>query len=92
MVRIIGNGLPDGRDYDIYDFPFVEADGSNLILEMGIDITERKRAEKQIRDVSLYSRSLIEASLDPLVTISVKVRSPMLMKLRNLPLAAPEKN
>ena len=63
---------PDGRDYDIYDFPFVEADGSTLILEMGIDITERKRVEKQIRDVSLYSRSLIEASLDPLVTISVE--------------------
>ena len=61
---------PDGRDYDIYDFPFVEADGSILILEMGIDITERKRAEKQIQAVSLYSRSLIEASLDPLVTIS----------------------
>ncbi len=63
---------PDGRDYDIYDFPFVEADGSTLILEMGIDITERKRAEKQVRDVSFYSRSLIEASLDPLVTISAE--------------------
>ena len=63
---------PDGRDYDVYDFPFVETDGSTLILEMGIDITERKRAEKQIRDVSLYSRSLIEASLDPLLTISTE--------------------
>ena len=61
---------PDGRDYDIYDFQFIEADGSNLILEMGIDITERKRAEKQIRDASMYSRSLLEASLDPLVTIN----------------------
>lgn len=36
---------PNGRDYDIYDFPFFEADGSMLILEMGIDITERKKAE-----------------------------------------------
>ena len=36
---------PDRRDYDIYDYPFVEADGSTLILEMGIDITERKKAE-----------------------------------------------
>ena len=63
---------PDGRDYDIYDFPFVESDGSTLILEMGIDITERKQAEKQLRDASLYARSLIEASLDPLVTISVE--------------------
>ncbi len=36
------------------------------------DITERKRAEEELRAVSLYSRSLIEASLDPLVTISVE--------------------
>jgi PAS domain S-box-containing protein len=63
---------PDNRDYDIYDFPFAEEDGSTLILEMGIDITERKRAEKRVRDAALYSRSLIEASLDPLVTINAK--------------------
>ncbi|MFB3889674.1 MAG: PAS domain S-box protein [Candidatus Bathyarchaeia archaeon] len=61
---------PDDRNYDIYDFPFMEADGSKLILEMGIDITERKLAEEKLRSVSMYSRSLLEASLDPLVTIS----------------------
>jgi PAS domain S-box-containing protein len=38
---------PNGHDYDIYDYPFKEADGSTLILEMGIDITERKKAEVQ---------------------------------------------
>ena len=36
----------------------------------GTDITERKRAEEELRKASLYARSLIEASLDPLVTIS----------------------
>ncbi|MGB7621951.1 MAG: PAS domain S-box protein [Terriglobia bacterium] len=34
------------------------------------DATERKRAEEQLRSTSLYARSLLEASLDPLVTIS----------------------
>jgi PAS domain S-box-containing protein len=34
------------------------------------DITERKSAEEQARTTSQYARSLIEASLDPLVTIS----------------------
>jgi PAS domain S-box-containing protein len=34
------------------------------------DITERKRAEEQAGSASQYARSLIEASLDPLVTIS----------------------
>jgi len=37
---------------------------------MGIDITERKQAEKALKMASLYNRSLIEAALDPLVTIS----------------------
>ncbi|MBI2893500.1 MAG: PAS domain S-box protein, partial [Deltaproteobacteria bacterium] len=34
------------------------------------DITERKRVDEQARATSQYARSLIEASLDPLVTIS----------------------
>ncbi|HYA22697.1 MAG TPA: PAS domain S-box protein [Terriglobales bacterium] len=34
------------------------------------DITERVKAEEEVRRASLYMRSLIEASLDPLVTIS----------------------
>jgi PAS domain S-box-containing protein len=33
------------------------------------DITERKRNEKEIKIASNYNRSLIEASIDPLVTI-----------------------
>src|SRR5512139_3821534 len=36
------------------------------------DITERKRAEEERLSALLYARSLIEASLDPLVTISVE--------------------
>ena len=34
-----------------------------------IDITARKKAEESLRLLNLYNRSLIEASLDPLVTI-----------------------
>ncbi len=34
------------------------------------DITERKKAEEAIRQAGAYNRSLIEASLDPLVTIN----------------------
>jgi len=40
---------PDGRNYDIFDFLFNETDGSHLIMEMGIDITEQKQAEEALR-------------------------------------------
>ena len=62
---------PNGRDYDIYDFPFTDSDGEFKILEMGIDITQRKKAEEAIEKANTYNRSLIEASLDPLVTINL---------------------
>ena len=43
---------PDGRNYDIYDFPFPDTDGSPLIMEMGIDVTERKRADAALKEVN----------------------------------------
>jgi PAS domain S-box-containing protein len=59
----------DGRVIDTYDFPFTDVDGSPMILKMGIDIIKRKKAEEDLRLLNIYNRSLIEASLDPLVTI-----------------------
>ena len=41
--------LPDGRTFDINNFPFAAADGSPLILEMDIDITQRKNVEEELR-------------------------------------------
>ena len=62
------NGM-DGRVIDTYDFPFIDVDGSPMILKMGIDITEPRKAVEALRFSNIYNRSLIEASLDPLVTI-----------------------
>ncbi len=42
------------------------------ILETTRDITDRQQAEEKLRAASLYARSLIEASLDPLVTINAE--------------------
>jgi two-component system sensor histidine kinase UhpB len=49
---------PDGRDYDIHDFPFTDADGSQLVMEMGIDITERNQVEKSLKLSEQQLRSL----------------------------------
>jgi PAS domain S-box-containing protein len=63
---------PNGHNYDIYDYPFTDTDGSPLIMEIGVDVTAHKKTQAALRSTSLYARSLIEASLDPLVTISTE--------------------
>ncbi|MDD5454856.1 MAG: PAS domain S-box protein [Candidatus Ratteibacteria bacterium] len=63
---------PDSRNYDIFDYLFTDADGSPLIMEMGIDITEQKRAQNALKSANAYHRNLIEVSIDPLVTIDAK--------------------
>ncbi len=46
-----------------------DAGAPPLVLALVDDITERKRAEEALHQANAYNRSLIEASLDPLVTI-----------------------
>ena len=50
--------------------PVFDASGQlQQVVHVARDITDRKRAEKALRLSNAYNRSLIEASLDPLVTI-----------------------
>ncbi|MFB3893918.1 MAG: ATP-binding protein [Phycisphaerae bacterium] len=51
--------------------PILDAGGEVEFLVFSLqDVTERVKAAEEVRQASLYARSLIEASLDPLVTIS----------------------
>jgi PAS domain S-box-containing protein len=51
----------------------MDNDGKLLYLQADHrDITRRKKLEKEMYSASLYARSLIEASLDPLVTINAE--------------------
>jgi PAS domain S-box-containing protein len=51
---------PDGHDYDIHDFPFTDVDGSRLIMEVGLDITERKQAEAELRQHREHLQELVK--------------------------------
>lgn len=60
----------ENRVYTVHDYPFTDVDGSPLILETGLDITETRKAQEKLLETSNYNRSLIEANLDFLVTIN----------------------
>jgi PAS domain S-box-containing protein len=61
---------PDGSIIEAYDFPFTDVDGSPMILEMDIDITERKRAEKALQESEARFRALATASSELLYRMS----------------------
>ncbi|MEJ2672556.1 MAG: GAF domain-containing protein [Deltaproteobacteria bacterium] len=53
---------PDGNIYQIHDYPFIDVDGSPLVLEMGVDITARKQAENQALSLGRMYRMLSKAN------------------------------
>ncbi len=65
---------PDGRDYDIYDYPFVDSDGSTMILEMGIDITEQKKAQSALRELNETLEERVIERTTQLNTVNEKLR------------------
>lgn len=60
----------DGKIYQIYDYPFYDFDGEMMVLEMGIDITDRKRIEKLLRDSKEKYQKLVDGSPDILYWFS----------------------
>ena len=81
----------DGSALDtLYSSRFIILNGEQIILNIGKDITNRKKSEaaleearktlelkvqkrtKELKSASKYNRSLIEVSVDPLVTIGPK--------------------
>jgi len=39
---------PDGCTYEVYDYPFIDVDGSDMLLSFAFDITERKKIEEEL--------------------------------------------
>ena len=40
---------PTGAFFEVYDYPFIDTDGSPLVLEVGFEITDRKRAAEELQ-------------------------------------------
>jgi PAS domain S-box-containing protein len=83
---IIGQRFKGLPAPEMYELRLVRKDGIIRTLEISVspitylgkfatlgaarDITDRKRAEEELRDLFTYNRGLIEASIDPFVMIS----------------------
>ncbi|MDD5420341.1 MAG: PAS domain-containing protein, partial [Methanomicrobiaceae archaeon] len=62
---------PDGRVFQIRGCPVCDDEGTLIgLMEYAQDVTEQKQAEKGLQAANAYNRTLIESSIDPLVTIS----------------------
>ncbi len=62
---------PDGATViDVYDFPFTDVDGSPMILEVDIDITERKIAEEELRKAHREWENIFQAIGHPALILS----------------------
>jgi len=69
---------PDGRNYDIHDFPFADTDASPLIMEVGIDITEQKSAEAE-REKLITELETKNAELERFIySVSHDLKSPLI--------------
>ena len=66
---------PDGRNYDIHDFPFRGADGSSLIMEVGLDVTERKRAEAELAKHRDHLAELVSERTAQLEAANLKLQT-----------------
>lgn len=54
--------LPDSRIYQLYHYPFTDVNGKLLVLELGIDISDRKKAEEALRESEARFRSMAETA------------------------------
>jgi PAS domain S-box-containing protein len=51
---------PDGQITDAYDCPFTDVDGSPLVLSMNFDITEKIRAETELKEYRERLEALVK--------------------------------
>ncbi len=66
---------PDGSFIDAYDFPFTDADGSRMVLEMDVDVTASKRAEAALKELNTTLEKRVEDRTESLAQSEEHYRS-----------------
>ena len=67
--------FPDDTLMEAYDFPFKDLDGSSVILEMGLDITDRRRAENEVKKYREHLEELVAERTRQLEAVNARLAS-----------------
>jgi PAS domain S-box-containing protein len=54
---------PDGQSWHVWAYPFTDPDGTDVLLELGINVTERKRLEREVVETGEAQRRRIGRDL-----------------------------
>ena len=73
---------PDGRIYDIYDFPFTDVGGSSLIMEVGLDITERRKIESELTQYRAHLEELVRERTGQLAETNTRLEAEIAARTR----------
>lgn len=65
---------PNGSVYEAYNLPFTDVDGSPMILEMDIDVTEQKKAEEKLQESENRYRNIVETANEGISIIDAEER------------------
>ncbi len=58
------SSVPEGKVYQMYDYPFTDVDTTEYVLQLGIDITDKKkREEEQLKAQKLESISVLAGGI-----------------------------
>ncbi|MFW5836918.1 MAG: PAS domain-containing protein, partial [Desulfovibrionaceae bacterium] len=70
-------GAPDGRSYEVHDLPFTDPDGTPLVLELALDVTEQARIKQELVDSREASEAANRDKSLFLAGVSHEIRSPL---------------
>ncbi|MEB3886800.1 methyl-accepting chemotaxis protein [Lyngbya sp. CCY1209] len=63
-----------GKTHQIYDYPFTDTDGTLLVVEMGIDISDRKQAEENLEKIAAERKAEAESLTEQVLKLLGEIK------------------